>query len=364
MPAALVTPSEASGVLGLLAGHLGNFVAYEPSELSAPAFALAALGDSTGQETTGLFQLEERLMRVVRVTMTGQHPFCGSSLGQLNTSSRRIVGYQSSGEADWCPFHAWAPDACVQPGDVVAYIEHGGARRPGRAGISSLGDELGGQRGGERRLVEASDRDVADLADAQGESHARLERGNADPARRVDHCADPLEPLPPGFAVFGESVHGLVRIGERTSVVTEYLVSPGDTLLGRLVGEVGYGFGVVPVLLQRAGKAPECFPSDDNRLQENDRLVVLATTDGLRDIEHGRVRAPECRVHVDSAASPDAGFEGAIAMVRVSGCDLAAAQNVVKSLPATLQVPLYQHQAERLVRELGKARVLARWTPR
>ena len=67
-------------------------------------------------------------------------------------------------------------------------------------------------------------------------------------------------------------------------------------------------------------------------------------------------------MHVDSAVSQEAGFEGAIAIVRISGCDLATAQRIVNSLPATLDVPLYEHQAERLVRELGKVRVAARWT--
>ena len=117
----------------------------------------------------------------------------------------------------------------------------------------------------------------------------------------------------------------------------------------------------MPVLLERAGKSAEVFPSDDTRLQEGDKLVVIAMTEGLRDIEYGHARAPRCRVHVASAASTDAGFEGAIIMVRVSGCDLATAQAVVKSLPATLDVPLYEPQADRLVRELAKVRVVARW---
>jgi hypothetical protein len=91
-----------------------------------------------------------------------------------------------------------------------------------------------------------------------------------------------------------------------------------------------------------------------------DRLFVLATTEGLRDVEYGKTRAPRFRVHVDSAASPEAGFQAAIVMVRYSGCDLATAQNLVKSLPATLETPLHQQQAEKLVRELGKVRVAAR----
>ncbi len=94
----IVIRSAQKNLNDLLAGHLGNFVAYEPSDLSAPAFALAALGDDTGLETDGLFRLLVRLMRVVGVTVTKQHPWCARVLSEPNTSRRRVVGFQSSGE--------------------------------------------------------------------------------------------------------------------------------------------------------------------------------------------------------------------------------------------------------------------------
>jgi Trk K+ transport system NAD-binding subunit len=554
----------------LLAGHLGNFVAFEPSELSAPAFALAALGGDTGLETAGLVHLEERLLRVVRLRITAQHRWCGSKLGALSTSTRRIVGYQPDGEAKWSAFQVWSAQARLGAGDVVGYIELAGARVTDTllSGATSVGSDgrdqtegwwrwagaaltgpalrkkamrfwsggsqvrrvaivafltlsslyllcslfywarypdmslhdalnvgtvliLGGYdnlfgalklpfpipawlhvfsvvvsvsgtvgigilyafltervlslrfqfrrhrvppaRGnhvvliglgpmaekiaaflvelkqsfivlddgpGARdsglpvvigKLTDSVDRlrlgtarSVVALTDDEVSNlEAALVARKANPRCRVIIRSDDalfsenVAKLVPGarplgvyalaaeaFATtaFGESVLGLLRFGDKTGVVTEYVIGPRDTLLGRLLGEVAYGFDVVPVLLQRTGKYPEWFPPDDARLDENDRLVVLATTEGLRDIEHGDARVPRCHVHVDSAASPEAGFEGAIVMARFSRCDLATAQQMVKSLPATLDVPLHEQQAERLVRELAKVRVWARWT--
>jgi Trk K+ transport system NAD-binding subunit len=567
----------------LLAAHLGNFVAYEPSVLAAPAFALAALADDTGNETAGLFRVEERLMRVVRVNIVPKHPWCGAKLGELNTGVRRVVGWQSGegghngGQAEWMQFQRWDPETRVRPGDAVACMELEGARGQGRnlrtslAAYSDQAEEpeaatasrwertrrslawtaiqarlarfwVGGSQlqrvaisaalvlatfyglgalfywshyrdigwrdalnvgtvlvlGGYDNLFGSlrlpfpipvwlhvysvflsvsgtvgvgilyafltervlsvrfqlrrrratlpranhivlvgtgpiGDRIAAFLLELQREVivldsggttsdpglgvpyvsgtlkdavekvrlrsarglvalgsdevanlEAALVARATNPRCRVvirsddTHFSENVAKLVAGAqplgvyalaaeafvtAAFGESVHSLLRIAGRTGIVTEYVVTPGDTLLGRLVGEVGYGYGVIPILFQRAGKTPECFPSDDTRLHETDRLVVLATTDGLRDVEYGRIRTPTSRVRVESAASKEAGFEGAIAMVRISGCDLATAQAVVQSLPATLEVPMYEHQAERLVRELGKVRVVASRTP-
>jgi Trk K+ transport system NAD-binding subunit len=555
----------------LLAGHLGNFVAYETSELSAPAFALAALGGKTGLETAGLVRLEDRLLRVVHLRITAQHRWCGNTLDALNTSTRRIVGYQPAGQAKWSAFQVWSPQTRLEAGDVVGYIELAGARVTDTllSGATSVGsddrdgtdawwmravaalaypalrkratrfwsggsqvrrvaivalatlsslyllcsllywarypdvtlhdalnvgtvlilggyDNLFGQlklpfpippwlhvfsvlvsvsgtvgigilyavltervlslrfqfrrhrvppaRGnhvvliGLGPIVEriasflvelrqslivlddspgAKDSDLPVVVGKLTDSVDRVRLQSARSvvaltedevsnleaaliARKVNpRCtviirsddalfSENVAKLVPGArplgvyalaaeafatAAFGESVLALLRFGDKTGVVAEYTVAPGDTLLGRLVGEVAYGFDVVPVFLQRAGKYPEWFPPDDARLDESDCLVVLATSEGLRDIEHGDARVPRCRVHIDSASSPEAGFEGATVMVRFCRCDLATAREVVKSLPSTLDVPLYEQQAERLVRELAKVRVWARWTP-
>ena len=556
----------------LLAGHLGNFVAYEPSELAAPAFALAALSSDSGRETAGLVRLEDRLVRVVRVRVTAQHPWRGQALGMLQTSSRRVVGFQRKDAPAWSPFQVWDPRSKLEPEDLVGYVELADVRGPlaspyGATAIDHPGREeageswwrkagtaltwpalksrawhywsgsqirrvalvasltiatlyvvcsllylarypemtlhdalnvgtvlvLGGYDNlfgqlklpfpipvwlhvfsilvsvsgtvgigilyafltervlsvrfqfrrhraplarrdhvvliglgpiGERiasflvelrqslivldegsgaretamhlpvvvgKLRDAIDkvrlrtaRSVVALTDDEVQNlEAALVARKANPRCTVIIRSDDrlfsqnIANLVPGArplgvyalaaeafatAAFGESVHGVLRFGDKTGVVTEYEIAPGDTLLGRLVGEVAYGFDVVPVFLQPRGKPAQWFPPDDTRLEEGDRLVVLATSEGLRDVEHGRTRVPACRVHVEAAATKEAGFDGAIVIVRFSGCDLATAQGVVRSLPATLDVPLHEQQAERLVRELAKVRVSARWT--
>ena len=72
--AAFVAPFEKSGhtpghqarvqknLNGLLEQQLGNLAALEPTELSAPAFALAALGE----QTAGCFYLENQLLKVLK----------------------------------------------------------------------------------------------------------------------------------------------------------------------------------------------------------------------------------------------------------------------------------------------------------
>jgi hypothetical protein len=68
-------------------------------------------------------------------------------------------------------------------------------------------------------------------------------------------------------------------------------------------------------------------------------------------------------VQVEKALTNDAVFEGANAIARISGCNLNVARDLMKNLPGTLRSPLYKHQAQRLVRELSKAQVVARLVP-
>jgi Trk K+ transport system NAD-binding subunit len=166
-------------------------------------------------------------------------------------------------------------------------------------------------------------------------------------------------------AAFGENIDNLFRLNNQTILVTEYQIEANDTLNGLLLAEVAYGYGVVPVLYQKGQDTPVLMPSDDTRLAVGDRMVVLATSIGLRRIEQGRVSITpkKWRVQVDKALTQEAIFEGANAIARISGCDLSTARALMHNLPGTLQVPLYKHQAQRLVRSLVKAQVRARLVP-
>ncbi|EAW34176.1 NAD-binding protein [Lyngbya sp. PCC 8106] len=161
-------------------------------------------------------------------------------------------------------------------------------------------------------------------------------------------------------AAFGENILNLFRLGNDTILVTEYQIEVGDTLHGLLLSEVAYGYGLVPILHQSEDKLPRFIPSDDILLSDGDRMVVLATTEGLRAVEQGINIAPKTtKVHLKKARTSDAAFEGANVIVRISGCQLSLARNLMNHLPATLPIPLYKHQAHRLVQELRKSQVFA-----
>ena len=161
-------------------------------------------------------------------------------------------------------------------------------------------------------------------------------------------------------AAFGENILSLFRLNNRTTLVTEYQIEATDTLNGRLLAEIAYSYGVVPILHQKGTyEQARLMPSDDIRLQVGDRLVVLATLSGLQRVERGMSKTPQWQVQVEKAISEDAIFEGAGAIARISGCGLNAARELMQHLPSVVPMMLYQHQAQRLVRELNKLQVLA-----
>jgi Trk K+ transport system NAD-binding subunit len=157
-------------------------------------------------------------------------------------------------------------------------------------------------------------------------------------------------------AALGESVHELLHVDGRTILVTEFRVEATDTLVSKLLGEVAYGFGVVPVLLRRhKAAAAELLPSDEVRLHEHDVLVVLATVEGLGNIEQGSIRPAEHHVRVEARPSDPAMLDAALLMARVSGCEVNVAQAALRHAPAVFEVPLYRQQAERLARDLSRS---------
>ncbi|HEY9649505.1 MAG TPA: NAD-binding protein [Coleofasciculaceae cyanobacterium] len=166
-------------------------------------------------------------------------------------------------------------------------------------------------------------------------------------------------------AAFGENIENLFRLNNQTILVTEYQIEAGDTLNGLLLSEVAYGYGVVPVLYQKKQELPLFMPSDDIHLVVGDRMVVLATSQGLWRIEQGKIciTPKQWRVHIEEALTHEAIFEGANAIARISKCDLTTARALMHNLPGTLRSPLYKHQAQRLVRELIQAQVVARIIP-
>lgn len=166
-------------------------------------------------------------------------------------------------------------------------------------------------------------------------------------------------------AAFGENVLSLFHLGNQTILVTEYQIAPGDTLHGFLLAEVAYGYGVAPVLHQAGSRqTPSLLPSEDVRLDVGDRLVVLATSESLQRIERRELAPPVWQVHIEKALTPDAIFEGANEISRISGYSLSASRHLMASLPAQLPTALYKQQAQRLVGRLRKVQVMAHIVPR
>ncbi|WP_210330788.1 MULTISPECIES: NAD-binding protein [unclassified Methylocystis] len=160
-------------------------------------------------------------------------------------------------------------------------------------------------------------------------------------------------------AAFGENIHCAFHLEGRSVFVTEYAIAAGDTLIDRLLAEVAYGYEIVPIL-HRRGEQVRLIPSDDIRLEANDRLVALATMGGLKRVENGDPIAAMCYLQVDRSHVVDVVFDAANTIARISGCDFRLARDIMNRLPSKLAVPLYRQQGLRLVRELKTLGVLSR----
>ncbi len=162
-------------------------------------------------------------------------------------------------------------------------------------------------------------------------------------------------------AAFGENIIKLLRLNQQTILVTEYEIEEKDTLDGLLLADIAYGYNVVPILHQKEGQLVKFMPSDDVRLTVRDRLVVLATMEGLKRVEVGQLdtSGKSWQVQIQKARTADALFEGGNILVRVIGCSLNEAREMMSDLPKVIPIKLYQHQAQRLIRELRKVRVKA-----
>jgi len=161
-------------------------------------------------------------------------------------------------------------------------------------------------------------------------------------------------------AALGEKVLSLLRIGHETVLAVEFTVEEGDTLAGRLIADVTYGYGLVAILYQRdRSEEARFFPSDDIRLELGSRLVTLATMGALHNVEHGISAERTFQVRLLRTISRDAEFDAARVIARVTGCELGTARTLISQLPRTLPIDLFRPQAFRLVHELRVASVEA-----
>lgn len=99
---------------------MSNFVAFEPNQLTAAAFALAALGS----ETLGYFNLEGQWLWVVKYQVQpGDRTSDRFWVQELNSSSRRVLSHTVAGSQMPKQFYHWEPEAILHSGDTLVYIE-------------------------------------------------------------------------------------------------------------------------------------------------------------------------------------------------------------------------------------------------
>ncbi|MBD2021989.1 NAD-binding protein, partial [Leptolyngbya sp. FACHB-36] len=116
----LVVRSTKQNLNQLLSARLKNFVAFEATQLPAPAFAIAALGS----EVRGFIHLGDAMLRVVKDPISPEHRWCDRRvLHELNTPTRRVLSYIPEGSPLPTQFHQWEPNTRVSAGDTVAYVE-------------------------------------------------------------------------------------------------------------------------------------------------------------------------------------------------------------------------------------------------
>ncbi|MEM1311602.1 MAG: NAD(P)-binding protein, partial [Cyanobacteria bacterium P01_H01_bin.153] len=150
----LVVRSEKQNLNDLLEQQLANFVAFEPTQLAAPAFALEALGE----EMIGFFKIDNQPFRVVKRTIAPQDAWCDSrKLHEVINRDRRILRHIKASDVALTPeewslqadhpysasaqFYTWLPDEVVRAGDVVVAVEADlgdGLHLPSRDAYASL----------------------------------------------------------------------------------------------------------------------------------------------------------------------------------------------------------------------------------
>ena len=129
-------------------------------------------------------------------------------------------------------------------------------------------------------------------------------------------------------------------------------------MIGKNLSQIAYGYTVVPVYLKTSASKADghrefYMPSDDEVMKVGDRLTLLASISGLRRIELGNLHLPKrwqlrAKPPLNSSVLLDAGNK----LKNISGCDLELARRFMQSLPAAIELPMYDTQAYRLGQEL------------
>lgn len=132
----LVVRSEKQNLNDLLEQELTNFIAFEPTQLAAPAFALEALDE----EMIGFFKIDDQPFRVVKHTIQKKDAWCDHRrVYEVTNRDRRVLRHLKAATAQLTPeqfasrsdhpnsasaqFYTWLPDSILHEGDVLVSVE-------------------------------------------------------------------------------------------------------------------------------------------------------------------------------------------------------------------------------------------------
>ncbi|MDG2389843.1 MAG: NAD-binding protein [Planctomycetaceae bacterium] len=159
-------------------------------------------------------------------------------------------------------------------------------------------------------------------------------------------------------SALGEEILGLVKNDDDQIFIADYEVEENKHLGGRMIGDAAYGFGVIPVSLRRSLESRHerktlKFPSYDLKLETGDHLTVLATINGLKRIEIGEFSPPpRWKLTAQPPLTADFLHTAGSEISRLTGCPLATARDFIESLPNSIELKMYTHQASRLKKSL------------
>ncbi len=115
----LVVRSDKANLNQLLSRQLGNYAAFEPTELSTAAFALAALGT----EILGFFDLDGQIWQVYQRQITIKDRWCNLPILSLENNYRTILAHSHEHTPSELNLGTWKVGESVRVGDTLIYLE-------------------------------------------------------------------------------------------------------------------------------------------------------------------------------------------------------------------------------------------------
>ncbi len=117
--ARLVVRSTKENLNQLLEEQLTNFVAFDPIQLSAASFALAALGG----DSLGFFNLDGNWLGIFQEKVRYGDNFHRRQLFEISSELRKLLCYLPNNNYNFNCFYDWDSETIIQEGSTLIYVE-------------------------------------------------------------------------------------------------------------------------------------------------------------------------------------------------------------------------------------------------